>query len=411
MRFRLFLSLLIIGIIAGLVGFALTELMHFIQHHAFAYALHGEELPFRIGAENAAPLRRWAVLTLCGVLVGFGWYTIQRKGSKLIGFKAAMAKPQQGMPFFTTFCHALLQIITVGLGSPLGRESAPREMSAAFASVWIKKVRLSDDDAALLIACAAGAGLAAVYNVPLAAALFILETLVVAINTRVIFAALLTAVTATMVVRYTLGDLVQYHLTETEINHALLWFALLAGGLTTPIVKLFRRTTALFPFLARDDKRIIPLAILLFSLIGVASIYFPDILGNGKAGNQLAFAGLLDWNDGLPLLLMKWLVVLFALAAGAYGGLITPSMMLGSILAFSLALGWNMVLPPVSGETAALIGATAFLAISLKMPLTAIVFALELTRSGSAMLLPLALAVCSAWCVEKWLFDKPKTAR
>lgn len=394
------------GGIAGLVGFALTELMHVVQHHAFGYALNGETVPFRIGVEQAEPNRRWLVLTLCGVLVGFGWYALQRWGAKLVGFKTAMAAPQQGMPFFSTIFHALLQIITVGLGSPLGRESAPREMSAAFASVWIKRLGLNDDDAALLIACAAGAGLAAVYNVPLAATIFILETLVVAINKRVIFAALLTSLTATMVVRYTLGDLVQYHLIDSEVNHALLWFALLLGLLITPVVKLFRASTALFPFLPRTDKRIIPLAILLFSLIGVVAMAFPDVLGNGKAGNQLAFAGLLNWHDGLALLAMKWLVVLFALAAGAYGGLITPSMMLGSILAFSLALGWNQFLPPISLESAALIGATAFLAISLKMPLTAIVFALELTRSSAEMLLPLALAVCSAWAVEKWWFER-----
>ncbi|TNH09177.1 chloride channel protein [Testudinibacter sp. TR-2022] len=409
-RFRFFISLLIIGVVAGLVGFALTELMHFVQHHAFDYSLHGESLPFRLGVEQAAPSRRWWVLLLCGVSVGFGWYAIQRYGAKLVGFKAAMAAPQQGMPFFTTISHALLQIVTVGLGSPLGRETAPREMSAAFASLWIRKIKLNDDDAALLIACAAGAGLAAVYNVPLAATIFILETLVVAINARVVFAALLTSVTATMVVRYTLGDLVQYHLSNPEINQPLLWFALLFGLLITPLVKLFRYTTALVPFLPRTDKRIVPLAMLLFSLIGAVAIFFPDVLGNGKAGNQLVFAGLLNWHEGLVLLLMKWLVVLLALAAGAYGGLITPSMMLGSILAFSLAFAWNAFLPSISIESAALIGAAAFLAISLKMPLTAIVFAVELTRSSAAMLLPLALAVASAWMVEKWLFDKAKTA-
>jgi H+/Cl- antiporter ClcA len=348
-------------------------------------------------------------------LVGIGWYAIHspfaaKRGAKLVGFKAAMDNPQQGMPLFTTVFHALLQIITVGLGSPLGRESAPRQMSAAFASLWIRKIRLNDDDAKLLIACAAGAGLAAVYNVPLAATIFILETLVLTINTRVIFAALLTSVTATMVVRYTLGDLVQYHLLDVEVNHALLWFALSIGVVITLIVKLFRRSTTLFPFLPRNDKRIIILALIMFSLIGAVAIYFPDVLGNGKAGNQLAFAGLLTWQDGLALLLMKWLVVLFALAAGAYGGLITPSMMLGSILAFGMALGWNHFLPSISTEAAALIGATAFLAISLKMPLTAIVFALELTRTSVAMILPLALAVTSAWCMEKWLFEQQKTA-
>ncbi|MCH5770583.1 chloride channel protein, partial [Salmonella enterica] len=64
-----------------------------------------------------------------------------------------------------------------GLGSPLGREVAPREVGALAAggvSAWL---RLPPDQRRLIVACGAGAGLAAVYNVPLGAALFVLEVL------------------------------------------------------------------------------------------------------------------------------------------------------------------------------------------------------------------------------------------
>ena len=68
-----------------------------------------------------------------------------------------------------------------------------------------------------------------------------------------------------------------------------------------------------------------------------------------------------------------------ALAAGAYGGLITPSMMLGSTIAFAAAAAWNSVFSEMPSESAAVVGAAVFLGVSLKMPLTAIVFILELT--------------------------------
>ena len=63
-----------------------------------------------------------------------------------------------------------------------------------------------------------------------------------------------------------------------------------------------------------------------------------------------------------------------ALAAGAYGGLITPSMMLGSTIAFAAAAAWNSFFPEMSSESAAVVGAAVFLGVSLKMPLTAIAF-------------------------------------
>lgn len=83
----------------------------------------------------------------------------------------------------------------------------------------------------------------------------------------------------------------------------------------------------------------------MFALIGVIAVWFPEILGNGKAGNQLTFGGLTGWQYSLELTAVKWAVVLMALAAGAYGGLITPSMMLGSTISFAAAAAWNSVFP------------------------------------------------------------------
>jgi len=69
------------------------------------------------------------------------------------------------MPFVTTMAHVLLQIVTVALGSPLGRETAPREMAAVLATRLASRAGFAAEERRIVIACAAGAGLAAIYNV------------------------------------------------------------------------------------------------------------------------------------------------------------------------------------------------------------------------------------------------------
>lgn len=189
-RRKLWFALAAAGFIGGLVGIVLTELMHFIQHTAYGYGADGVYTSFRKGVARASEGRRLGVLILCGMLAG-GWWLLKRFGKPQIGIKAALKQPLQGLPFLTTVFHVLLQIITVGLGSPLGREVAPREMTAAFASAGGKRLGLDEGEMRLLIACASGAGLAAVYNVPLASTLFILEAMLGMWTQQAVAAALL----------------------------------------------------------------------------------------------------------------------------------------------------------------------------------------------------------------------------
>ena len=121
-------------------------------------------------------LRRLAALLACGALAGAGWALLLRRGAALVDVEAAIATPGKTLPLKTTLAHALLQITTVGMGSPLGREGAPREISAALAGRLARLMRCDASATRLLLACAASAGLAAVCNAPLTGALFALET-------------------------------------------------------------------------------------------------------------------------------------------------------------------------------------------------------------------------------------------
>src|SRR5262249_50468401 len=156
-------------------------LLHFVQHLAYGYSLDAvvSNESFLQGVTAAPPFRRVAALTLCGAVAGIGWWAVYRFGKPLVSIKAAVGKgvPRPRMPALATTAHVLLQIVTVALGSPLGREVAPREMAALLATWLGSRAGLAAEEKRMLIACGAGAGLAAVYNVPLGGAVFILEVL------------------------------------------------------------------------------------------------------------------------------------------------------------------------------------------------------------------------------------------
>lgn len=414
--FRFWLALVLAGLVAGLVGIGLTYLLHFVQHWAFVGSPQwgGEHIAFRELVAEASPLRRFVVVVVCGLLVGLGWFLIARWGAPLMDVKTAVQQPERNMPLKTTICHALLQIVTVGMGSPLGREVAPREMSVALNTPLTRMLRLTTEQKQVLLACASGAGLAAVYNVPLAATVFILETLLFSLTMQSVLSALLCCSVAVLVSRWGLGDWVQYadlpNLSQAEIAPAMLVWSLLTGLVLAVGVQIFGWSHTKLPNIQRRRPMWIVTAVVAFVLIAVIALWFPEILGNGKAGAELGFSAVLTWQQALALLAAKWVAIWLAAAGGAYGGRITPSIMIGGMLAIVLAFAWNAMLPEIHVGAAAFVGAAVFLGVAQQMRLTAIVFMLELSRLSTAYWLPVCLCMASAlWAqtlLERWRKDK-----
>jgi H+/Cl- antiporter ClcA len=85
-----------------------------------------------------------------------------------------------------------------------------------------------------------------------------------------------------------------------------------------------------------------------------------------------------------------------SIRAGAAGGVLTPSLTVGALLAVVLGHLWTLVFPNVPTAAAAIVGAAAFLASSMNMPLTAIALTIEFTRVGHDLWVPIFLAVAGS---------------
>jgi H+/Cl- antiporter ClcA len=388
------------GITAGLSGTLLGLLLRFVQHLAYGYSLDAVVSPesFLQGVTGAPPLRRLSALMACGAVAGIGWWAVYRFGQPLVSIKTAVGNdvPGPGMPVRTTIAHVLLQIVTVALGSPLGRETAPREMGAVLA-IWLSsRAGLAAEETRILIACGAGAGLAAIYNVPLGGALFILEVLLGTFAPRALVPAVIASVVATMVAWIGLGDAPQFTIPDLVSSPSLIAWSIVAGPVFGVAAYGFRAVTRAATAHTPQGWHRMPWCLAVFFGIGLLATLFPQLPGNGKGPSQLGFDGGLGVTLAISLLALKLLAVTASLRAGVAGGLLTPSLTLGALLATVLGYLWNLIFPSVPTAEFAIVGAAAFLASSMNMPLTAIVLIIEFTRVGYDFWVPIFLAVATS---------------
>ncbi|WP_058522891.1 chloride channel protein [Legionella birminghamensis] len=393
---------LIIGVLSGLGGMSIALLLHWIQHIAYGYSLQHIISPesFLQGVEAASGERRLIILIICGLVAGIGWGLLYRFGKPLVGIANSIKKVQP-MPVVSTAIHSLLQVITVALGSPLGREVAPREVGALFAG-WISiKSGLGSEQTRIMIACGAGAGLAAVYNVPLGGTLFIAEVLLYSLDWSVILPALVSCIIAVAVSWIGLGNAPQYDLTGLVISPGLMAWSILTGPVYGLCGYWFSKIANQCRKAAKHNWQLPVLCILNFSLIGVLAIFFPALLGNGKSAIHVEFSAATLMSASALLFVLRVLTTWSSLRAGAEGGLLTPSMAAGALLGGFLGGLWTLFFPGIIPASFAAIGATAFLSASQKMPLTAIILIFEFTQLDFSFIMPVMFAVGGSLAICK----------
>ena len=393
------IAVVLTGLLAGLSGMGLALILHAIQHLAFGYSpgqiVSAES--FLQGVTDSSWPRRFSAIVAGGAIAGFGWWLLGRYGQKRVSIASAVANPSVAMPAGTTTIHALLQIVTVALGSPLGREVAPREMGALGAGMVARKLGLMADETRTLVACGAGAGLAAVYNVPLAGALFSLEVMLLSFSWEKTLAAIITSAIAAWTATLGLGEESQYHFTSDILPHSFLWWAIIAGPILGAGAWLFRKATSTARSGVRSNWQMPVFCLLAFSLLAVLSLYFPQLPGNGKGPMQLALSDDLGFPGAAMLLALKMVVILAVLRGGAEGGLLTPGLAVGGLTSLLLCMLWQQLLPGGDYGSFALVGAAAFLAASMQMPLTAVALVMEFTHMDHSYLAPTLLCAAGAF--------------
>jgi len=401
------------GVASGLAGMLLSLLLHFIQHLAYDYSLGaviGRE-SFLEGVTASSSLRRFVALSCCGLVAGIGWWAVYRLGRPLVSVGKAVSSLGARMPALGTTAHVLLQIITVAMGSPLGREVAPREMGALLAANLSRFLRITEDEQRILIACGAGAGLAAAYNVPFGGAMFVLETLLGTFNLTAVIPAITTSVIAAYVARIGLGNQTQYVFPNLVMTPPLVIWAILTGPIFGFAAYRFARAVSAARSHAPRDWRLPVSCFAIFVAIGTLAVPFPQILGNGKGIAQLGFNGDMSIGLAATLLVLRVSITIGALRAGAWGGLLTPSVAAGALLATVIGGIWSLAWPGVAPGAFAIVGAAAFVATSMRMPMVAVILIVEFTHVDPNFMIPILFAVVGSISIGELCSLKDRSAK
>lgn len=391
-------AVLLTGLTTGCAAVALTELLFFVQHRLWP----GPHL--LDAAEAAGAAHHLVVLLAAGGLTALGQFALRRLSSaNSIDITEAITCFAGRMPAVRTLGSALLSVLVVGMGASLGREGAPKQAGAVIANALADRTRLSDEQRRLLVACGAGAGLAAAYGVPLGGALFAVEVLRGVLALRLILPALATCAVAAGISWLVLPNAPIYPLPSFPLSASIICWAVIAGPLIGLWSVAFVRVIAWADrYKPRGVARFVAPVVAL-GLLGLASIPYPHLLGNGKDIAELAFAGGLTPALLLVLGLLKPLFTVLCLGTGVPGGLFTPSLAAGALLGGVLGVAWSWCWPGVPSGLFALVGAGAVLAATTHGPISSIVLVMELGSHERSFILPLLLAVVGATVTARTL--------
>lgn len=375
------------GIASGLVGIFCHYLLEFIQVLAFSKDKGDLLLLF----QSVSAFRRFLVLLVVGVLASLFWYFLQRRVFLLSISKAKQLVGKRSPNFLGQSLHALVQVAIVAAGASIGKEGAPRELGALFGGSFSKGLRLDISDRQLLMACGAGAGLASVYQVPFASALFVIETLGVGWKLKNVVIILITTYVSAYCARPIVGGQAIYLVDKVPLHSSGFMLAIILAVFVTPLAMVFAYVTKKASSSRITDKAILWTLPLAFLILGGLSAYFPIFMGNGQVLAQWLFSG--NSSAYLPvILIIKCLLVCLLLRSGAYGGTLTPSFALGVGAGYLITVLLGIFDFSLSPDLGMLLGATIFLGTTLDAPLTGIALVVGFTGTGGVIILPLVLA-------------------
>jgi CIC family chloride channel protein len=353
-------------------------------------------------AENVAASRHVVVLLGAGVVTGFGQLILRRLSSgNGIDTTAAIWFQAGRMPALRTLGSAVLSVVIVGMGVSLGREGGPKQAGAVFANFFSDKLRLADEQRRLLVACGAGAGMSAAYGVPLGGALFSLEVMRGMLALRFVLPALFSSVVATAVSWISLPDAPTYFIPAYSSSLSSGVWALIAGPIAGVVSVGYVRAVTWADRNKPSGWRRLTAPLLVLGLLGGVSIWYPQLLGNGRDISQQAFANEVAPGLLLILFVLKPLATALCVKSGAPGGLFTPSLTVGALLGSLLGYPWSWFWPGVPPGLFAVLGAAAVLAATTQGPISTVVLIMELTGRDRSFIVPLLLAVVSATLVAR----------
>src|SRR3954470_23036581 len=334
------------------------------------------------------------------------------RGSGVNQTKSALYIYNGYIPFRTAVGKFICSALAIGSGQSLGPEDPSLQIGATIASALGRRLRLSREKVRLIAPVGAAAGLAAAFNAPISAVLFVIEEVIGRWSAAILGSIVLSAVSSVVVARFFLGSQPMFRIPNVSLisTEELLAYALLgvAGGIASVVfAKLIGWLRPKLKGLPRRTQYFQPaIAGLLIGLIGYFG--FPQVMGAGYEYMDQAMHNQFTWQILLALAALKILATTLSFTSGTPGGMFAPTLFIGAMLGAAVGGIEQHFLPNLAGSvgTYALVGMGVLFAAFLRAPLTSVFMVLEVSGNYS-IILPVIVANTIAYLVSRTLQSTP----
>jgi chloride channel protein, CIC family len=389
------LAAAVIGFTAGLIAFVLYNLIGLFTNLTFYH-----EWSFNFRSPEANHLGPWVILMpvigglIVGVMAKYGSDKI--KGHGIPEAMEAVLKSSSRIEAKVAILKPLSAAIAIGTGGPFGAEGPIIQTGGAFGSVVGQLLSTTAVERKVLLACGAGAGMAATFNTPIAGVILAIELLLFEFRARSFIPLVISTTLATSVHFMLLGRGAMFHMLPTDfsIPGGLPYYLLLGvvcGFAAVGFTKLLYLVEDQFDRLPIDEFWHPAIGALGLGIIGY---FVPRVLGVGYDTITDILNNNLAWKLLLLIAIFKSLALVISLGSGTSGGLLAPMFMASAALGGVFALGIDSVVPGagLAPGAFALVAMGAVFGAASRATFAFIVFAFEITRDYNSVL-PLML-VC-----------------
>ncbi|TLX47568.1 voltage-gated chloride channel [Pseudoalteromonas phenolica] len=394
-------QLCLLGVAAGLIAAILIILFRLTIYGVQSLFLDSPDdftqLPEHLRV--SLPVLAAFLIALFAAMTGFKHYRLG------IPFVIHRIKHHYGqMPIWNTanqFFGGALALIS---GFSVGREGPSVHMGATGASVLSERLHLPWNAARTLSGCGVAAGIAASFNTPLAAVIFVMEVVLREYKVHIFVPIMLAAVTGALATQFVFGH--DTELALISVTPLSFWhypYLVICGVILGAVAFAFNQNLMM---IIRTFKPLsmFPRLMLAGLIAGLIGNLVPQAMGSGMSAITLAVTSPENIQLLTTILIAKLLATLFAIGLGIPGGLIGPVIGLGVVMGTLMSYFGQFISPDqhIAG-TYSVLGMAGLLAATLHAPLAALTAVMELTASPQ-IIVPAMLVISTAYVTALQVF-------
>src|SRR6202050_3011811 len=194
----------LVGILAGLIAYVLYDLIGLITNLAYYH-----EWSFHFPSPEHTQLCLWIIVTpvIGGIIIGFmaKYGSTKIKGHGIPEAMEAVLTSRSRIEAKLAILKPLSAAIAIGTGGPFGAEGPITHTGGAFGSLIGQLISTTAAERKVLLACGAGAGMAATFNTPIAGVIVAIELLLFEFRARSFIPLVIASTLATSVRSLFLG--------------------------------------------------------------------------------------------------------------------------------------------------------------------------------------------------------------